>query len=296
MIWLVWILSVGTAGFLFVCLESIREQKSYRVTNYTVKHKKLRFSTKEQVIVFLSDLHSHVYGQHNDVLIEDIRRQKPNLILVGGDMMVGRKEPVSKETVSFLCRLPEIAPVYYANGNHEQRMKETKSYGDLYPSYKKKLMKAGVHFLENETEEMILDGQKIQITGLEIPMPAYEKFKKYVLNEEDIRKCLKEKITKKNYADTFRILLAHNPVYFKAYKKWGADLTLSGHLHGGIFRIPGFRGVITPQAFLFPKYSGEMTTEGEYTIIVSKGLGTHTVNFRVFNRPELVVVRLANLE
>ena len=70
----------------------------------------------------------------------------------------------------------------------------------------------------------------------------------------------------------------------EAYKEWGSDLILSGHLHGGCVRLPGIGGVITPQAFLFPKYSGEMTVEREQTIIVSKGLGTHTFNVRLFNQ------------
>ena len=74
---------------------------------------------------------------------------------------------------------------------------------------------------------------------------------------------------------TIRFILTH-------IKKWGADLVLSGHLHGGIIRLPGIGGLITPQAIPFPKYSGEMTTEGEQTIIVSRGLGTHTINLRFF--------------
>ena len=77
-----------------------------------------------------------------------------------------------------------------------------------------------------------------------------------------------------------------------AYLGWGADLVLSGHLHGGLVRIPGFCGIVTPQGFLFPKYSGEMTREGDQTVIVSRGLGTHTLNIRLFNMPELIVIRL----
>ena len=77
-----------------------------------------------------------------------------------------------------------------------------------------------------------------------------------------------------------------------AYKSWGADLILSGHLHGGIVRIPGLGGLITPQAFLFPRYSGELTQEEDQSVIVSRGLGTHTIHLRLFNTPELVSVSL----
>mgnify|MGYP000582777615 CR=1 FL=1 len=67
----------------------------------------------------------------------------------------------------------------------------------------------------------------------------------------------KQQETTENFADnSYHILLAHNPSYMEAYKEWGSDLILSGHLHGGCVRLPGIGGVITPQAFLFPKYSG----------------------------------------
>ena len=82
------------------------------------------------------------------------------------------------------------------------------------------------------------------------------------------------------------------PAYMDAYKKWGADLILSGHLHGGLVRCPGIGAVVTPQGFLFPKYSGEMRREGEQTIVVSRGLGSHTINIRLFNMPEVIAIEV----
>ena len=90
----------------------------------------------------------------------------------------------------------------------------------------------------------------------------------------------------------YHILLAHNPVYFKQYAAWGADLTLSGHLHGGIIRLPLIGGVITPQAKLFPRYSAGKYEIGEKWMIVSRGLGTHTIPIRFNNKPELSVIHL----
>ena len=88
--------------------------------------------------------------------------------------------------------------------------------------------------------------------------------------------------------DAYHILLAHNPVYFEQYARWGADLTLSGHLHGGIIRIPGIGGLITPQARLFPRYDrGLFEKDGKY-MVVSPGLGEHTVPIRIFNPPQLI--------
>ena len=86
--------------------------------------------------------------------------------------------------------------------------------------------------------------------------------------------------------------MAHNPVYMEAYKKWGADLVLCGHLHGGIVRIPWLGGVISPQFRLFPKHSGELTKEGEQNMVVSKGLGTHTIKIRFLNMAEVIVLHI----
>ena len=113
-----------------------------------------------------------------------------------------------------------------------------------------------------------------------------QKFKNTGSQSRIVTACIEKE------AADYEILLAHNPVYFDAYKKWGADLVLSGHLHGGIIRLPGIGGLITPQAIPFPKYSGEMTTEGEQTIIVSRGLGTHTINLRFLNEAEMIVIHL----
>lgn len=286
-----WIKNIFKAGvliFLAVCVESFREGRKFRLTDYDMGIPAMNEGESERKIIFLSDLHNHVYGENNSRLLDSIQSQSPDLILIGGDMLIGKKDTLPQPALDFVKRLPQIAPVYYCNGNHEQRMKlDTQKYGNVFASYKKQLLHAGIQFLENESEVVEFGKLKVRLTGLELPMDTYKKFRLYPLKKKEI-----DTLVGVSDPGCFQILLAHNPAYFRAYKKWGADLVLSGHLHGGIVRIPGGRGVITPQAFLFPKYSGEMTTEEGKTIIVSKGLGTHTVNFRVFNLPEVVVVHL----
>ena len=100
---------------------------------------------------------------------------------------------------------------------------------------------------------------------------------------------IEERIGKADIAK-YQILLAHNPIYTDTYLKWGADLVLSGHLHGGIVRIPGLGGVITPQFRLFPKYSGELTVKDGKSVVVSKGLGTHTIRIRFLNPADVIVL------
>ena len=202
-------------------------------------------------------------------------------------MLVGKKETPCDIALDLVRKLPSLCPVYYANGNHEQRMKEeTEIYGNVYEVYKRKLEESGVIFLENASQRIKIKDTDISISGLELPCSVYTKFQKAQITEQTISAMLGEP------DDYCTVLLAHNPAYMDAYLKWGADIVLSGHLHGGLIRLPLIGGAVTPQGFFFPKYSGEMTREGDQTVIVSRGLGTHTINIRFLNTPELISIQL----
>lgn len=273
---------------LIVLAESWRENHTFRTTYYQIQSGKLNRLQKERKVIMLSDLHNHCYGEHNQKLLDAIRKENPDLILIAGDMLVG-KEGISPETArKFVSALSDICEVYYSNGNHEQRMKENvEKYGDVYAKYQRELKRVSVHFLENEKATLLWDGVEIDIYGLEIPQRYYKKFEKMELPVEDIEHCVGRAV-----AENYEILLAHNPIFAETYMKWGADLILSGHLHGGIVRVPKLGGVITPQMKLFPKYSGELTVRDEKAVVVSKGLGTHTFCFRFWNPAEMIVLQI----
>lgn len=274
--------------FLLILAEIIREITTFKVTHYEIISKKLKESTGEKKIVFISDLHNYSYGKENQKLLKAIEREQPDMIFSGGDLLVGDKKKSFAPAEKFVTTLAEKFPVYCGNGNHEQRMKEeTDVYGEKYAEYKEQLVQAGVKLLENTSVSLDWDGEKVRISGLEIPLKYYRKFSKEKLQPEEIEKRLGEADK-----DTFEILLAHNPVHAETYARWGADLILSGHLHGGIVRIPFWRGAITPQARLFPKYSGGAYKIDEKTIVVSRGLGVHTIPVRLFNEAELIVLHI----
>ena len=282
---MIWIIAII---FAVTVAEMIRELHTFRVREYEVISPKLNGMDKNLQVVLLSDLHNHVYGEKNKKLLDEIRKIHPDLILVAGDMLVGKEDTSWEVAAQLVEQLPKICPVYYGNGNHEQRMKEQPElYGDNFLAYKERLEKKGVHFLENKTEHIRIAGKNIAISGLELPNSYYKKFRKHVLGKEKLNKMLGAV-----EQEEFQILIAHNPVFFQDYRNWGADLVVSGHLHGGIIRIPGLGGLITPQAKLFPKYSGELTKEEESYIAVSRGLGSHTVNIRLFNEAEIVALEL----
>jgi predicted MPP superfamily phosphohydrolase len=81
-------------------------------------------------------------------------------------------------------------------------------------------------------------------------------------------------------------------MYFKEYIGWRADLVLSGHVHGGLVRLPFIGGVISPQVRLFPKYDAGLFSEQGYNMVVSRGLGTHSYMPRFFNPPQLLVIKI----
>lgn len=286
-------------------IEIYREVHTFAVTRYNATSPRLKGLRKGTRVLFLSDLHNRIYGSHNERLLQTIREEKPDLILIGGDMLVGKPNEPFDTALEFVSQLPSICPVYYANGNHEGRMKEdTDKYGDAYTDYRKALEKCGVIFLENAIEYLNLNGQQLAVCGLEFPVYTYKKFHRSHIEKKDVADHLSHFHTSNDMAaespgkvpGQYTILLAHNPAYMDAYLDWGADLILSGHLHGGLVRIPGLGGIVTPQGFFFPKYSGEMTRVGEQTVIVSRGLGSHTLNIRLFNVPELISICLIPAE
>ncbi len=271
---------------LIILAETAREIRSFIVTRYQISSEKWNKAEGKCRIVFLSDLHNRVYGKNNDRLLRAVSRQRPDMILAGGDMLVGKNGYDYRPAAEFMKKLPSICPVYYANGNHEQRLKNNPDiYEQSYQKYKEELLLAGIHFLENESEDILLRGVPVRVTGFEVSGKNYGRFCK---KGPDID-TLKAQIGNcgKGY---YQILLAHNPSYMKTYLEWGADMVLSGHLHGGIVGLPGFRGVISPGFRLFPEYSGGYYDKGDQVIVVSRGIGSHTIPVRLFNSPEVVVL------
>lgn len=286
------IILIIVAVFIVYCLiEMIRELRDFRVTKYRICSQKLNGIKREKKIIFLSDLHNRMYGEENERLLESIRNQHPDLILIGGDMLVRKDGNSYDKTVHFLARLPGICPVYCANGNHEQKLKELPDkYEQSYEEYKKALTASGIHMLENASETVKLDEVPVKLSGLEIPLRAYARFGKKELSLKEITDRIGE------HGDDYQILLAHHPGYMKEYLAYGADLILGGHYHGCVVQLPGIGGVISTNFTLFPKYSGGIYQEGEQTAVVSRGLGTHSVPLRLWNWPELIVLELSGNE
>lgn len=258
--------------------------KTFKTTFYKIQSDKLKAQSIRLAV--LSDLHNVELGKENENLLKKLKEQSPDAILVAGDLVLGKKDASFQIAYNFLKKAVKLAPIFYALGNHEQRMKEKPEvYGDGYLQFEKKAEKLGVIFLENETKELEIKKEKILISGLLPPYKYYKKGGKDFLETEEIRKLLGQ-----SSKEQFQILLAHTPKYGDSYLNWGCDITFSGHYHGGMVRLPFLGGVISPDFRIFPKYSrGDFIKENRH-LIVSGGLGEHTISLRIFNPRELLLV------
>ncbi len=259
----------------------------FRTVNYTITSCRLPREFDGFRIVHLSDLHGAVYGDGNKLLIQKIHQASPHLIAMTGDMADHDRNSVS--SLTDLCRrLLKRYPVYYTPGNHEQGLKP--------PAYRRLLNTLeglGVTVLENRRHTVSRRGAFIKLYGLVMPMRYYKDPARddYAGNIRFTAADTRSSLGRPDES-CYSVLLSHNPLYYPACRDWGADLTLSGHIHGGIIRIPGLGGLLSPDLTFFPRYDGGHFHEDGRHLIVSRGLGNHFF-VRVLNPPELVVITLA---
>lgn len=260
------------------------DSNRFIVTRYRIEDKRIKRNCRA---VVLADLHNKRYGRDNETLLEAIRECKPDLILVAGDILTAKPGKKLDIALHLLEELARDYPVYYGNGNHEHRLKlYPEVYGDMAERYEAGLKNIGIDRLVNSHVELSELG--ISVYGAELDRFYFKRFRVQHMEPG----YLKQILGQPNKGD-YTILIAHNPDYFSQYAAWGADLVLAGHVHGGIARIPFvWKGVASPNIRFFPKYDGGVYREGEATMLLSRGLGMHTVPVRLFNPGELIVVDL----
>ena len=234
----------------------------------------------------MADLHNKQYGKDNEILLNAIKEQNPDGIWIAGDMLVAHPRKSIERAISFLTVLSKEYPIFYGNGNHEHRIKlYPDTYGEMAKEYEEALNRIRIQPLVNE--HIDLPNKNISIYGSEIEKYYYKRFAIPKMNQEYMQSILGQPDQSK-----YNILIAHNPDYFENYANWGADLVLSGHVHGGIVRLPFGKGILSPGVRLFPIYDGGVYVNNQCKMIVSRGLGVHTIPIRLFNPAELIVVEM----
>ncbi len=275
-------------GIILWCLWVwIRDTNRFVMRRYHLKSECLRQPFR---FLVLSDLHNKSYGKNNKKLVKAIRSQKVDAILVVGDMYTSKLPPKNKNgyevALALFRQIAGICPIYYANGNHEQKTRVKQDvFSTMYEDYWRELKALGIRPLINE--RLSLDEFGVEICGVEIGREYYKRFRRKEMPENYLDQLLGRK-----KRDVCEILLAHNPDYFEEYAKWGADVVLSGHVHGGVVRLPILGGVLSPALHLFPQYDGGEFHKNRSVMLLGRGLGMHTIPVRMWNPGELLYVEL----
>ena len=230
-------------------------------------------------IVQISDLHNYEYGKNNEKLIEKVRKENPNIIAITGDFIdyQGQKEDVALYVAQ---KCVEIAPTFYITGNHESGIYN-------YDDFMNSLRDVGVEILDNRLIEFPYNNTYINVVGILDPSDGLYGYDYGEITFNRLEETMKGK------EDYYTILLAHRPEYYEIYKQFSINLVLSGHTHGGQFRLPFVGGVLGHNRTLFPKYDAGLFIENGVYMIISRGLGSSfRVPIRINNKPELVVIEL----
>ena len=291
-----YILGAIIACLVILFIINIVDLNRYVVRSVAIYDSKVK---KKLKVCFVSDLHNY---SCTPKFYEDIKEFAPDVILCGGDTITATKGRKQDRAYYFLKELSEIAPTYTALGNHEYRAKiYPEVYGTMYDEFAAKTKEYNIPILSNSSH--YFGENNIKVSSADIDRSFYKRFKVYHMDDDYI-----ESLIGKLEDDKYNILLAHNPDYFKNYNAYGSDLILSGHVHGGLIRLPLLHGVAHPGIRFFPKYSGGVYDEnGKFVryadsyvssknaiirLIVSCGIGFHTLPLRLFNPGELIFITI----
>jgi len=265
--------------FLFLCFVGyiIWGNLSIQVTEYTISADRLPEGFSGFRIAQVSDLHNAEFGMDNRNLLAKLKDARPDIIVLTGDLIDSGRTDINI-AVSFAEKAVTIAPTYYVPGNHESRIAQL---DDLY----KGLSDAGVTLLLDESVQLQKGNDSITLAGI----------LDFSFREEDPVANMKKVLTDLlSESDSYTVLLSHSPEFFEIYTSRHADLVLTGHVHGGQFRLPFLGGVYAPGQGFFPKYDAGLFTENNTNMIISRGLGNSIFPFRLNNNPEIVMITLEN--
>lgn len=256
------------------------ENTKLQVSNYNIINHNIPVDFNNYKIVQISDFHNTKSKTLTNDLIEEIKGQKPNIIVLTGDLIDSNKTDV-EVAINFIKKINNIAPIYYVSGNHEASISS-------YTKIKEQLVENKVIILDNKTEVLKINESEINLIGINDPQMVYECF----VSDSEI---IKVELDNAKYDDNkYNILLSHRPELFDTYVEKELDLVLVGHAHGGQIRIPFMGGIVAPNQGFFPKYTSGIFEERKTTMVVNRGIGNSILPFRINNRPELVVITINN--
>ncbi len=244
------------------------------VTEYKVTSPELPEAFDGLRLAVVADPHGN-YMQEKSELAVRIAEEKADVILLLGDML-DENAPDMESFSGFLGEIVKIAPVYAVSGNHDR-------WHDYYREFLTVCKSAGVTVLEDREALLRRGADSIRLVGFADP-------EFWTANPPS--GCMDAVQEALPPEDGFDILLFHRANLFDHVADAGYELVLSGHLHGGVVRLPFIGPVFKSLPVGDMTYAGGKYTVGESTLIVSRGLGNNVDVPRIFNRPELVVITL----
>lgn len=238
------------------------------ITHYDYYNAKIPAEFDGYKILQISDLHCKNFGTEQSDLISSIHACNPDIIVLTGDIIDDTLISI-KPVYDLIAGLNQQYPIYFITGNHELEPSASKSYGDMLDIFKS----FNVTLLDDSTIALEKNGRSIHLHG--------QKFRsKYIVNYLEPAN-----------ENTFNILLYHASDFFDLIAPFNYDLILSGHIHGGVVRLPIVGGLLSADGSLFPKYDRGKYTMQHSTLIVSAGLGDASIP-RFYNNPEIVLITL----
>ncbi len=260
------ILGISAAAVLIFCGW---QNNTLQISRYSYVSEEVSEQLDGFTIVQISDLHNKRFGKDQRRLLKKTAELEPDIIVITGDIVDSNHTNIDN-ALELADGAVKIAPTYYVTGNHEHWL-EQNDFDELISG----LSESGVKILDNERIDIEKNGSHFSLTGLDDLYLGGNTLRNMNLDD-----------------DEFNVLLAHEPQYIEEYSAAGIDLALTGHAHGGQFRLPFVGGIVAPDQGFFPEYSEGIHTSGGMKMVVSRGLGNSIIPVRIFNFPEIVGIEL----
>ena len=272
---------IGLSGLALIATQMYIDNIFINVSKFEIKSNKIPKEFNKFKIVHLSDFHSYGFDKDNVKLVKKINDEHPSIIVMTGDM-VNKYDKKFEKFLNLAETLSKRYEIYYIVGNHEVRLVK-----DDLSFIMQELKRFGIKILNDEKITIRRKEKFINIYGIHIPL-SYYKIINRPTNVQEVINAVLKKCDEKEY----NILLAHNPLYFEDYSRQNVDLTLSGHVHGGMIRLPFIGAILSPERKFFPKYSSGIYEINNKKLLVNRGLGHSRPGIRLFNKREIISMTL----
>lgn len=265
--------------FFIIAIWTIWSNITLEVNEIIISNSRIPLAFSGFRIAQISDLHNVEFGEDNKLLLQKIAESRPDIIVITGDLVDSSHTDLDA-AIGFAENATVIAPVYYVTGNHE-------AYISQYDYLKERLEAFGVIVLEDRGILLEREREHLSLLGLSDP--------DFIIRGDmfgEVPAMAATKLKGMQMQETYTILLSHRPELFETYASCGIDLVLSGHAHGGQFRLPFVGGLVAPNQGIFPKYDAGVYEKGNTSMVVSRGIGNSIIPIRFNNRPEIILVTL----